>query len=110
MDVYKKGIGYKEYITDKYIIGLSIISLALFSVSFLICNLDLSKLPEKIIQKPIMQLIQNNDIVYWISSLLTLIAICLLIMEFDTLINYYLKDFRNKYFIDAFEEHIKENK
>ena len=109
MDVYKKGIGYKEYVTDKYIIGLSIISLALFSVSFLICNLDLSKLTEKIIQKPIMQLVQNH-IVYWTPFLLTLIAICLLIMEFNTLINYYLKNFRNKYFIDAFEERIKENK
>ena len=110
MDVYKKGIGYKEYIIDKYVIGLSIISLALFSISFLICNLDLDKLPEDIVQKPMMQIIQNNNIVFWSAFLLTLIAIGILIIEFDTLINYYLKDFRNKYFIDAFEEHIRENK
>ena len=110
IDVYKKGIGYKEYITDKYIIDLSIISLALFSVSFLICNIDISKLPGKIMQKPVMQLIQNNNIIYWSAFLLTLSAICLLVVEFDTLINYYLKDLRNKYFIDAFEDHIKGNK
>lgn len=109
MDVYKKGIGYKEYRTDKYVIGLSIIALVLFSVSFLLCNVNLSKVPERIMHKPIMQMIQNNHIVYWGAFILTLVAICILFIEFDTLINYYLKDFRNKYFIDAFEEHIKES-
>lgn len=109
IDVYKKGVGCKEYLIDKYVICLSIFSLIFFSLSFLICNVKLNNLPTEMVKKPIIQLLQNHNILYWVAFLLTLIAICILIMEFSTLINYYLKDFRNKYFIDAFEEHIKES-
>lgn len=110
MEMYKKGIGYKAYVTDRYIIGLSIVALALFSVSFMICNLELSNVPERIMSKPIMQIIESNNLIYWVAFILTYIAIAFLIIEFDTLLNYYLKDLRNKYFMEAFEEHIEKSK
>lgn len=45
---------------------------------------------------------------YWISFVLTGVALVIMVVEFDLLTNYYLKSSRNKCFMDAFEAAINE--
>lgn len=108
IEVYKKGIGYKEYFIDKYIIGTSVISLFLYIISFLICKINMDGMPEKLIQKQIIQILINSNMCFWLPFAITFCAGCLLVFDIDSLLNYYLKDLRNKYFIDAFEDYVKQ--
>lgn len=110
VEVYKHGLSYKEYKTDCYVINLAIIALITVCISILVSNITSSDIPEGLFQiKYIAQFI-NSKTRYWISFALTGLALSMVVIEFDSLTNYYLKSSRNKYFIDAFEDVISEYK
>ena len=110
IDVYKKGLCYKEFSTDRYIINLAIVELALLCFTLLFSHLSSAHIPKYILDFCCLRNIINARTKYWICCCMISVAITILVIEFDALINYYLKNMRNKYFIDAVEEKIRERK
>ncbi len=110
VEVYKHGLSYKEYKTDCYVINLAIIALITVCISVLISNTTSSDIPEGIFHITFIARFVNSEVRYWLSFALTGLALSMIVIEFDSLTNYYLKSSRNKYFIDAFEEIINEYK
>lgn len=114
IEVYKKGRCDKEFFTDKYVIILSFIAILLLIFSVLVGNSYSVDLPQSFMEYPIMRTIINYKVKYIICFLATYCSLIVLIICFDSLINYYLKTMRNKYLIDAvdnlMEERIKKNK
>lgn len=110
ISVYKKGIGDKEYKTDKYVIELSLCTIVLTLISILVGNLNRDKLPIFLFEIQLIDNVLSIRLQYLICLILTWLAICFIIICFDSLTNYYLKTMRNKYFIDAVDEIAKEIK
>lgn len=110
VEVYKHGLCYKEYKTDCYVINLAIIALVIVCISILVSNTTSSDIPEGIFKIKLISCFVNSEMRYWISFALTGLALLIIVIEFDSLTNYYLKSSRNKYFIDAFETVINEYK
>lgn len=107
---YKKGRCYKEFVTDRYVINLVVLDIIILCASYLVSNISSADIPEWILNLHNFRSYFNGTSKYWLCFGLTALSIVILVIEFDALINYYLKDVRNKYFIDAFEESIKERK
>jgi len=106
IDNYKKGLCYKEFKTDRYVINLAIVSIALLASNYIISYMSSENIPRFLRDMTFFPYIFNYTSKFYICYTLTCIVLIILIIEFDALINYYLKSMRNKYFIDAFEESI----
>ena len=104
IDVYKKGIGDKEFKIDKYIIELAIGVIVLMMVSSLIGNMQRTDLPHWIYNIELSSYFINGKMKFMLCFLVTWISIVILIICFDSLVNYYLRSMRNKYLIDAVNE------
>lgn len=108
IDVYKKGIGDKEFHVDSYII-MTAVSVLFFSlVSLVIANVTKDMIPDWIFAIKILDAIISRGLQSILCKVITGITLILLIISFDSLVNYYLRSMRNKYFIDAIDEIIEE--
>lgn len=90
---------------------ISIFPFLMYSDMAVSCsNINSTDIPERILNLQHFSTYFNGTTKYWLCFGMTVVAIVILIIEFDALINCYLKDVRNKYFIDAFEESVNERK
>lgn len=110
VEVYKKGLCYAEFKTDCYVIKLAVVEMVILCFSLLFSSLSFSNVPYIIKNVELFQEILNFKLKYGICFSLNCIAVVILVIEFDALINYYLKTMRNKYFKDAFESKIDDRK
>lgn len=108
VEAYKKGICDREFSTDRYVLILSFLTILLFIVSSLFGNLSSSNIPKIIMNLPNINKLINVQVKFIICDVLSYIAVVLLVICFDSLINYYLKTMRNKYLINAVDDMIKE--
>lgn len=110
IEVYKKGRCDEEFLTDRYILMLSFSSIIMLIAANLLGNVSFYKLANKLLCDNVCRIIYQYNIKWHGCVLLVYLSIVNIIICFDSLINYYLKTMRNKYFIDAVKEKIKERK
>ncbi len=112
LDIYIKGCGDKYFRIDKYIMNLSIISLFVLILASSIGGLTIEDLPQFLIslQKKsiLIERLVSYKIQYYICLFMTWFSICSMVICFDALINYYLNDLRNGFFIDAVNKKSKD--
>lgn len=106
--LYKKGRCDKEYFTDKYIIKLSFLALICLIISYAICEIGEIYFKHKELNRYLMYFKVLNE--FNVARTLTFIAIILLIICFDSLIQYYLRSCRNEFFVDAIDSMVKDRK
>lgn len=108
VDTYVRGGGDKYYSVDKYIMNLSTVILLMLILSSAIGNLTPEVIPQYFIE-----LQMKNEYIdkliscrmqYYICLFLTWICLISMIICFSSLVEYYLNDMRNKFFIDAVDE------
>lgn len=112
LDIYIRGCGDKYFRIDKYIMNLSIISLFVLILASSIGGLVIEDLPQFLIslQKKsiLIDRLVSYKIQYYICLFMTWFSICSMVICFDALINYYLNDLRNGFFIDAVNKKSKD--
>jgi hypothetical protein len=104
---YKKGLYDKLFMTDLYVFKLSLLALLLIlastgTSSLLYSNIITNQTIMKHLNEAMFECIK-----FKIVFVLTYVSIVMMIIGFDSIINYYLKKIRNNYFMDAFEDVIE---
>lgn len=110
IESFKKGIFDKHHTIDKYILKLSLLSILLSIVSTSILNFICKN---NLVKMTIIKYISHDTYYKWryfTAFICTYFCIIFLIICLDSITNYYLDRVRNNYFIDAFDELIKERK
>lgn len=105
LDIYLKGCGDKYFRIDKYIMNLSILSLFVLILVSSIGGLTFEDIPQFLIslqkKNVLLERLISYKFQYYICLFMTWFSICSMVICFDALINYYLNDLRNGFFIDA---------
>lgn len=112
IDTYMRGNGDRYFNIDKYIMSLSIFILLLLILTSTVGNITKDTLPEHLIMlqmvNPYIDKVVSYKTQYYICLFITWFSLISMTICFSSLIDYYLNDMRNKFFIDAVDEKSKE--
>lgn len=109
IETYKKGKCDEQYRIDRYTINLSLLTIVLLLISTSIGNIgSIDKIRNIISENIIVMLTRKNQ--YVLCAVISWLAVCLLILCFKNLIDFYLLDMRNKYFMQTVDELVNERK
>lgn len=108
ISLYKKGRCDTEYETDKYVILLSLLALLLQVISYLISEIEYNEFSNDILNNICVLFSFMNE--YDVCMVLVFISIVLLLICFESLVNYYLRTCRNEFFVDAINDIVEERK
>lgn len=109
IETYKKGKCDEQYRIDRYTINLSLLTIVLLIISTAVGSLkDIDKIRNIMPDNIAVMLTRENQ--YVLCSVISWVAVCFLILCFKNLINFYLLDMRNKYFMQTIDELVNERK
>lgn len=109
IEAYKKGKCDEQYRIDRYTINLSLLTIVLLLISTTVGSLEsIDKIRNMLPEGLVVILTRKNQ--YLLCTVISWIAVCLLILCFKNLIDFYLLDMRNKYFMQTVDELVDERK
>lgn len=109
IDEFKKGNADYQYRVDRYIIILSINAIVFLLLSNGIGRIDDVTYLKNILPENLSILLSRNS-QFIICAIFSWLAGEILVICFKTLMEYYFLDMRNKYFIDAVDDLVKERR
>lgn len=112
ISIFIKGCGDKYYRIDRYIMNLSIISLFILIFVSALGGLTSEDIPQFLMNLQDTNLLIDKIVSYrsqyYICIIMTWFSLCSMVICFTSLIDYYLNDLRNSFFIDAVRKKSKE--